>query len=133
AFQTALAGLYKLSGVDLTHEQIAAALAPAAPRYHLTRCGLVAGPGADGRPEVVYPLDDGAVCLPYVLSGAPVADLPGLERRRLVFRETPVLWQEWVEAWQRDQAGQGTPEVPAAASVLPAFGCPRPAGERGRR
>jgi hypothetical protein len=120
ALRTALAGLYKLAGVDLTREQIAAALEPAAPRYHITRCGLVAWPGADRRTEVVYPLDDRAVCLPYVMSGAPVADLPGLEGRRLLFRATPVQWREWVEAWQRDQSGEGATEVLAEVAVLPA-------------
>ena len=83
------------------------------------------GPGADGRTEVVYPLDDRAVCLPYVMSGAPIADLPGLEPRRLLFRETPVLWRQWVEAWQRDQSGDGAPEVIAEARrtvMVSAFG-----------
>jgi hypothetical protein len=113
ALRAALAGLYKLAGVDLTREQVADLLPPAAP-YRVTRCGLVAWPGADGPTEVVYPLGDGAICRPCEASGAP-----GPEPARLLFRATPLLWRQWVEAWQRDQSGAGAPEVLAETGVLP--------------
>jgi hypothetical protein len=119
AFTTALAGLYKLAGVDLTREQIAAAFAPAVPSYCITERGLVAWQDADGKTQAVYPLSDGAELRPLPERGGSATDLPVLERTRLLFRATPVLWQGWVAAWQRDQAGAGAPEVSAGARVLP--------------
>jgi hypothetical protein len=122
AFATALAGLYKLAGVDLTREQIALALAPTYPMYHLTRCGLVVWLAPDQRTEVVYPLADGITCRPSLPCGMPGVELLELDRTQLLFRETPVLWQQWVAAWQRDQSGQGAPQVLAEARVLPEVG-----------
>jgi hypothetical protein len=118
ALATALAGLYKLAGVDLTREQIADSLAPAKLPYRITLSGLEVCPGADGSWQAVYPLGDGAVLRPVAAGGGQVASLPVLERNRLLFRETPIRWAEWVEAWQRDQAGQGVGPVPAAQRVL---------------
>jgi hypothetical protein len=123
---TALAGLYKRAGVDLTREQIAAALGPAAARYHVTSCGLVVWPDEDGRAEAVYPLRDGVLCRPRVTAGTAV-DLRPQASERLLFRETPVLWSQWVAAWQRDQADEGAPEVPAGAGILPAANAEAPA------
>jgi hypothetical protein len=58
------------------------------------------------------------VLRPVAAAGRQVAGLPVLERDRLLFRETPIRWAEWVEAWQRDQAGQRVAPVPAAQQVL---------------
>ncbi len=118
AFATALAGLYKLAGVDLTREQIAASLAPAQPPYCITRCGLEVRPGIGTEAEAVYPLRDGALLQPVTAAGACAADLPVLTRDRLMFRETPIRWADWVKTWQSDQAGESVPAVPATQQVL---------------
>jgi hypothetical protein len=119
ALAAALAGLYKLAGVDLTREQIAAAFAPVAPPYHVTRPGLVVWAGPDGRGEALYPLGDGELLGPGVASGSPPPELPVLERERLLFSATPIRWQQWVETWQRDQAGEGAPRVFEPTRLLP--------------
>ena len=33
-----------------------------------------------------------------------------LEADQLLFSERPVAWQDWVAAWERDQAGEGIPK-----------------------
>jgi hypothetical protein len=119
AFATALAGLYKLAGVDLTCEQIEAALGPAAPAYSVTRSGLLVWPEADRGGAALYPLSDGEVLRPEAAPGS-AAGLPVLQREWLVFGETPILWERWVEAWECDQKGEGAPRVFEESRLLPA-------------
>jgi hypothetical protein len=109
AFATALNGLYQMSGVDLLRTQIEASFAPACPPYDLTEEGLVVWPGADSECEVQYPLRDGLLIRPRVSDCLPTIELPVLERKRLLLREQPTAWTQWVEVWERDRAGKGLP------------------------
>lgn len=77
AFRNALAGFYKLTGVNLVREQLAAKL-PGLSDYRITAAGL----SSLDKPEQAIPLD-------------------GLE-----FSSRPITWKDWTETWQRDQLGK---------------------------
>jgi hypothetical protein len=119
---TALVGFYQRSCTDLVREQIEALFAPARPPYDVAAEGLVVWPGPGYETEVVYDLgEEGPVLHPRVVAGRPAADLPVLEAGAVLFSRRPVAWQDWVEVWQRDQAGEGPgkPLLPEVR-VLPA-------------
>jgi hypothetical protein len=99
ALDTALAGLYKLAGVDLVAAQIQAALAPAGLSCVVTGAGIAVWSGGRGGDEATYPLSDGQVLPPRSL-GRLAAELPVLTAERVLFRAVPITWEEWVEAWE---------------------------------
>ena len=99
AFASALAGFYKLAGVDLVREQIEAQLEPNAPGYEITDDALV-----------VWPRQNAAA------AGLPAAHLAAVEkdptnpavaaeRARWLFSATPISWRRWVVTWELDQLG----------------------------
>jgi hypothetical protein len=97
ALWAALAGLYKLAGVDLTREQVAAELGEVA--YDVNREGLEVWRGNGVLEREVRPLG---------------------EEERLLFRNVPVTWERWVQAWDRDRTGQGVPaDFLAGVRLLP--------------
>jgi hypothetical protein len=117
---TAIMGLYKSTGVDLVRQQIEAQFPPPAPWYDVSAAGLLVWPDGDEDVEVLYDLQDGPWIAPQSLRGLPRRSLPTVARRRLVFAETPVPWDDWVAVWSRDEAGQGHPrESVAPVCILP--------------
>jgi hypothetical protein len=113
-FENALGGLYQLAAVDLVREQIAAAL-PGAPPYDISDEGLVVWPGDGYEAELVYKLEAGAKLTAKVRGDAPKEAPPVIERASILFREQPITWAAWVEAW-----GDRTPaRVVKGASLLP--------------
>jgi hypothetical protein len=121
ALVTALAGLYKLAGVDLVREQIRAALPAALTAYDIEEVGLVASLDQDLGGEVVYPLGEPASHLkPESVNGAVGAAWPVLEARQLIFGRVPLPWRDWVRTWQQDEDGKGhLPLLAAADGLLP--------------
>jgi hypothetical protein len=110
AATTALAGLYKLAGVDLVREQLRANLPPDVLRYDVVNWDLVVW--LDCRPPEAlrYDLGTGRDQLrPRPLEGRRAVDAPELDARAVVFAAVPLTWEQWVEAWQRDQQGLGPP------------------------
>ncbi len=114
----ALAGFYKMAGVDLVREQLDAHLAPENESYRVQVNGLVVRGNNPGDREVLYPLSD--------WPQAQGADRPWPQesrypsRQELIFSARPIAWQGWVQAWQRDQAiGTETPPLLADAHLLP--------------
>ncbi|HEX8911849.1 MAG TPA: hypothetical protein VF796_05785, partial [Humisphaera sp.] len=87
----ALAGLYKLAGIDLVREQLSAALPAAGATWDVTPEGLVVRAAPDAEP-VVYDLRPAA-------DAAPDAD-------RIVFARAPITWADWLSTWD--------PAAPAA-------------------
>ncbi|HUG93648.1 MAG TPA: hypothetical protein VML55_22605 [Planctomycetaceae bacterium] len=102
----ALAGLYKLSGVELVREQLEECFQPALPPYDITDRGLVVWP--DGRYESVvrYDLDQRPVMRPRPQSAARAFNLPLLEAHEAVFEESEIGWREWVWVWDSEREGE---------------------------
>jgi hypothetical protein len=108
-FRDALAGFYKLAGVSLVREQIEAAL-PSGSAFDVTQEGLLVWPGPDSTQAVVYPLE---------LQTADPSSAPALTTEALLFRTTPVRWEEWAQTWERDSRGEGHPPlIPADMTIL---------------
>jgi len=129
----AVLGLYKTAGVDLVHQQIEAAL-PAQSPYALVERGLIVSPAHAPGTEILYDLaqENGAV-RPHVLRGNPQPAPAALERSRLLLRELPVWWRDWVAAWQRPAAtspGDKTSHV-SGLSLAPFPVLPGPSFQEG--
>jgi hypothetical protein len=118
--QTALAGFYKLAGVDLIREQVEANLEAPPAAFDVTEDGLVVWPGANYETAAVYDPREEPAIHPRVLAG-PAVWLPVLDARRLLFAKVPIAWPDWVETWERSQAGgvMAAP-LPDAVRLLPA-------------
>jgi hypothetical protein len=120
ALQTALAGLYKLAGVHLVREQVAACLGPAAGLFHVKEEGLVVWPAGPVEAMGVYDLGAGDVLTPRASAGPPPGGLPELAADRVLYQRVPVLWERWVAVWEQDQAGKGLPgDTVAGVQLLP--------------
>ncbi len=109
ALALALTGFDKEAGVDLVREQVEALFAPECPPYTLANDDLVLWPDGHFDTEIVYHLEESPTLHPRVVEGKPPGRLPELDADRLLFSRRPVAWQDWVEAWERDQAGAGRP------------------------
>jgi hypothetical protein len=122
-FLTALAGLYKRAGVELVRDQLQANL-PAAAGCDLTTAGLVVWQDRRGGRSLTYDLREGHRHLqPREADGLRAPEGPVLDADRLVFARLPLPWRQWVDAWEKDQAGAGHPRLfdaklePVAASA----------------
>ena len=101
ALEMAIQGLYKTAGVDLTRRQIEGAFSPYSPRYDIVAEGLRVWPDDTEDAEVLYDLRGEGRIEPQVVRGSPGRSLPALERRQILFRDVPITWERWVEAWER--------------------------------
>jgi len=115
AFASALAGFYKLAGVDLVREQIESQLEASAPGYEITEDALVVWPRQNAA-KLVFPLRTWPAVEKDQTKPAVAA-----ERARWVFCATPISWRRWVVTWELDQLGttakhQVLEEIP----ILPA-------------
>jgi hypothetical protein len=115
ALRDALAGFYKLAGVDLVREQVEDAL-PSGAAYDVTDEGLAVWPGPGFASVAVYELGDGPELTARPPEGAAPVNLPALRPEQLRFDRVPVLWDDWVETWELDLAGRGH-EPPLALGV----------------
>ena len=98
---TACTGLYATGGVELLRQQIEAAFPLPPPPYDLVAEGLLVWPDEPMDVEVLYNLRDGwRQLVPRVLSGYPRRSPPTLDRSRIVFRDRPLTWEQWVAAWE---------------------------------
>jgi hypothetical protein len=113
---TALAGLYKLAGIDLVSEQVRENLPPGA-SFALTASDLVVETGPLHEAAVCYDLTRSRGPLkPHTLDGEPAPLWPALDPGRVLFTRVPLSWQQWVENWQDGLDGQ-TPRKLLSASV----------------
>lgn len=105
----ALAGFYKMAGVDLVREQVDRELDPREVDYAVDENGLQVWP-------VRLPEDLTRVSLrdwppqqeqrlPAMLPAVPLS-----RPERLVFARAPISWQRWVTIWDHDQSHVGTSE-----------------------
>lgn len=99
----ALAGLYKLAGVEIVREQVEALLGKGTP-YDVADEGLVVWPGDGYESEVVYDLE-GRGSLSPTVRGKPLASAPAsLSADDLVFARQKLAWADWVRAWKGPEA-----------------------------
>jgi hypothetical protein len=109
---TALAGIYKLAGVDFVREQLASLLPAEAPGYEINDHELIVWTSHRNGQAIAYDLGAGQDPLrPRRENGQALAGAPTLSARRLFFSAVPLTWQQWVEFWQKDQEGQGYPRL----------------------
>jgi hypothetical protein len=114
-FRAALCGLYKRAGVDLVREHVAAWLGGRT-SFDVSPRGLSVWPEASFDVELVYPLRGHGTLVPKLLGRArPEAARP-LRADNLRFSDEPLLWRDWVAAWERDRSAPGGP-----TELLPAF------------
>ncbi|REK08931.1 MAG: hypothetical protein DWQ37_18870 [Planctomycetota bacterium] len=97
ALASALAGFYKMAGVDLVREQIEANLAAGSPGYEINDRALVVWPAAHV-PKLAYRLRD----WPTLNDGADDEQFAP-DRDRWVFSATDISWRRWVVTWELDQ------------------------------
>jgi hypothetical protein len=119
ALRDALAGFYKLAGVDMVREQIESLL-PAGTTYEVTAEGLVVWSAAGGDGEAVYDLRAGGERAPHSRGTAPLLSLPPLSIDALLYSSSPIRWTDWVQTWQLDHDGKGhAPLLPLRVRLLP--------------
>ncbi len=118
----ALAGIYKIGGVDLIREQILSQFAPRDIRYDISDQGLVVWPDKAFDVEVRYYLDDRRLISPRPRRVAREYQLPDLDSRALLYNMNSISWRRWVEAWEAEQAGEDLPVLFAEEiRLLPRF------------
>lgn len=116
ALADALTGFYKMSGIELVHEQIEAVLG-AGVRYQINDRGLaLCGPTGEIERQIDLRDDEH----PHPATDYPVSRPAAFEREQLLFAGSPVSWELWVEVWDRDQAGgRHTPRLVLGPLLLP--------------
>ena len=121
-FEIALAGFYKLSGVELLREQLEHALKPddaPTPPYDIADEGLVVWPGDGFETEAIYDLT--AAKLVPVTRGAPyTGQLFDLGGRHALFGREPLYWSVWATTWQQIARGEEPMPIIVGPSLLPA-------------
>ena len=70
------------------------------PPYEITADRLVVWPDRASAAPVWYDLHDEGALVPMSASGWVPAQLPTLDRCRLIFAEVPVSWSDWLRAWE---------------------------------
>ena len=119
-FEIALAGFYKLSGVELLREQLEHALASEdapAPPYDIADEGLIVWPGDGFATEAIYDLTSEK--LTPVVRGAPYSGaLYDLGGRHALFGREPLYWSVWSTTWQQIARGEQPMPIIVGPSLL---------------
>ena len=116
----AVVGLYKSAGVELVRRQIEDELRISPTLYELSAEGIVVFPNDDADCEVLYDLREGPWIAPQTMRGMARRRLPTVERQQIVFGDSPVAWDRWVETWSNNAASQGNPlDRPEFSTILP--------------
>jgi len=110
---TAVIGFYRLAGVDLVREQIAACFAPRQLPYDVDEEGLLVWPDGEYRDEAVYSLRRHMTVRPYPRSVVRTHDLPMIPIEQLIFSKTSLAWQDWSQQWEASAAEDRPDVLPA--------------------
>ena len=120
ALGTALAGLYKLAGVQLVRESILEALGPDGGDFDLRPEGVVVRPDPASEAEIVYLLKPEAGVPALMPVGRSGLEAPPLDPARLLFADLAIPWRRWVEVWERDRGGEDHPaDLIEGVALLP--------------
>lgn len=122
ALTTALASLYKLAGVTLVREQVQAQLTPPITAFDVTPEALILWVDGQGHTLTYDWHTPGERLRPQESNGVRASDRPVLEKRRLIFADTPISRQQWAESWQLDQEGKGHPPLSVEGEALVLLG-----------
>jgi hypothetical protein len=101
----AVAGLYKLSGVELVHEQLRSCFPQERLSYDLASEGLILWPDEGLGTEVLYELPNGPVLRPRPPTAGGKTVLPEVPQDQLLLKERAIPWQAWSDTWEMNQSG----------------------------
>jgi hypothetical protein len=116
--ENALAGFYKLAGVDLVREQLDEVLGDVP--YDVSAEGLVAWPGAGYATEVRFNLRVREP-RPSVHGPALSEPPPVLAGKHARFGHEPLAWRRWVEAWEAERP----PRIAVGPALIRTADCGR--------
>lgn len=118
--EIALAGFYKLSGIDVVREQLEAVLAdgglPGA-AYDLADDGLVVWPGPGFDVELVYDLQSSALAA-KVRGPGHDGPIPTLAGRHALYGREPLRWGAWSTTWEHLALGMQPAPLLAGPPLL---------------
>jgi hypothetical protein len=118
--ELAIAGFYRLAGVDIVREQLRGCFAPELPPYDVTDKGLIVWPDGRYEAEVRYDLSARPWMRPRPRSLARQYELPTLEANHALFAELPIPWDTWVACWEAEESGAPMPDLfPHEVNLLP--------------
>lgn len=110
----ALAGFYRMAGVDLVREHVEGALDSPGLPYDVREEGIVVWPDDAFGVEVRYNLARQSTVRPTPRSAAKAWGLPTVAREEIVFAHTPISRDAWEARWASG-GSEATPLMPAAA------------------
>ena len=110
----ALAGIFKLAGVDLVRRQVAAAFDRPV-EFDVRAGSLIVWPKGSPDEAVIYPLD-GAPMLPSS-GGIRAGSWPTLQPSAVLFRMSEISWDTWVAVWSARASGDSA--IPPLPPILP--------------
>jgi hypothetical protein len=103
AVREALLGFYKLAGVDLLEEELKKLVDPTHGCYKLSEGQIKIWPNRYSSDLITLELREGQL-LPSC-AARPIAS----QASGLLFRNTPILWRDWVETWHEFAAPPANP------------------------
>jgi hypothetical protein len=118
--ETALAGFYKLSAVDLVREQLEHALAggaTTAPPYDVADHGLVVWSRQGFEIEAIYDLRSTKLA-PRGRSGPYEGSLPVLRGKHVILRKEPLYWAVWTSRWRQIERGDSPARIVVGPDLL---------------
>ena len=118
--ELAMAGFYKLAGVDIVREQLNGCFTPKLPPYDVMDKGLVVWPDGKFQSEIYYDLHARPVMRPRPRPTARLYDLPTLEADHALYCEIPIPWETWVMCWEAEESVVSLPDLfPHEVNLLP--------------
>ncbi len=118
----ALAGFYKMAGVDVVREQLQSCFVGGMPPYDMTDRGLVIWPGGDYQDEVRYEMTQRPTMRPRPRTLAKQHAMPTMEAPQAIYAENSIQWDDWVAAWDAEQEAKTGPALfPSEVRLLPAI------------
>ncbi|MCL6503578.1 MAG: hypothetical protein K6T86_12920 [Pirellulales bacterium] len=121
-FSAALAGFYKMCGVELIWEQLDGAI-DLEQHACLIDSRLLVWPAASPENVAYYNLADAPLLPPRNAEGELLSGHPTLERDEILFSHKPLWWKRWVDTWRQDRPDQRSVRRLAESTRL--FGLPQ--------
>ena len=115
AFEHALEGFYRRSGVDMVREQLEASLVHTHP-YDIDSEGITIWPAGDFSSEVTVDLTRKYRLRPMPAERARQAGIDTANKQQVLFAETYVEWHAWVQCWELPQNADGQSDNPLPAA-----------------